>query len=601
MRLTTITNWAYGATLFLTLVTGATAILAANTQEEERAAVAQRYRLDKATALLDQEVLSLTSQARAYVISGDPTHLRVYEREASDFRATVGRLSHLDDAGASDEELSAARQALNWANTLKDEQQAAIKARQAGDADRARQIMFGAEYERDLDRVVAMVDQFQYRLDQRVGVEVAAATRIARLWRTTSEIGLGITGLLFLCVLYFILKRRILSPVVRLSDIVTRLAAQDYTAEPPEYGHVDEIGDISQAIRIFRENGLERQRLEAAHGQDQLMRGLLARMTQRMQASVTMNSLTDVIARFMPELFPEFAGKVYLRDDARGAMAEACQWSSPQHSAAEFAPVSCWALQRGALHRPEGDHLDVICAHTDADVRLDTICVPLTAQRETIGLLYLEFRSEMTLAGAERPETYLQMLVENIGLALANLRLRASLEAMAMADPLTGLANRRHLETIFDTERAAARHSGQPISCMILDVDHFKRFNDTFGHEAGDLVLREVGAILSRATREHGLACRYGGEEFLLLMPGLGPDEAMRRAEAVRHQIEGLALVHAGRTLGPATASFGVASAPAHCEIERIIEAADAAMYRAKEGGRNRVVAATARKTKAVA
>ncbi|WP_339914833.1 diguanylate cyclase [uncultured Brevundimonas sp.] len=597
MRLATITNWAYGTTVLLTLASGATAILASNAQEHERGAVAQRYHLDKASSAVGAEVYALTNQARQYVMTGDPGRLIVYRQEAANLSVLENRLRRLHDAGATDDELNVVRAAIRWTDTLTAEQQAAIAARQAGDLELARQIMFGAEYERDLNRVESMITGFQDRLDQRTEVNVAAATDIARLWRTTSEIMLALTGVLFLCVLYFILTRKILRPVIRLSDVVTRLAAQDYDVETPDYGDVDEIGDISQAIRLFRENGLERQRLEAAHHFDQAMRDLLSRMTQRMQGCVNMGDLTEVIARFMPEIFPALAGRVYLLDKTCNALVTACDWSSPQHSQNKFSPTACWALQRGTLHRPAGDSIDVVCAHAISDTTVDTVCVPLTAQRETIGLLYLEPRSEVDHEQGDLPESYLMMLAENIGLALANLRLRDSLQEMAMADPLTGLANRRHLDSILNAEIAKARHSHHPISCLMLDVDHFKRFNDSFGHDAGDAVLGQIGALLSRMTRETGLACRYGGEEFLLLMPGLGPDEALNRAEDIRRQVEALTLVHGEQSLGPITASIGVASAPDHCTMDHLVKTADAAMYRAKKAGRNQVVASVPRRT----
>lgn len=598
MRLATITNWAYGATVLLTLVSAGTMIFASMAQEDERAAVAQRYVLDRATSTLSEDVYALTGQARQYVVSGDPTHLMVYRREAAALGSVEARLRHLRDAGAGSDELETLATGMRWADTLHAEQQAAIDARQGGDDARARQIVFGAEYERDLNQAQAMVERFQYRLDQRTEGEVSAATRAARLWRTTSEVVLVATGGLFLWVLYFILKRRILRPVVKLSDVVTRLAAQDYAVEPPDYGQIDEIGDMAQAIRVFRENGLERQRLEGERGVDHAMRELLSRMTQRMQACDTTRDLTDVIARFMPQIVPDLAGRLYLLDESRNVMSEASTWLSPVHSQAEFSPITCWALRRGVPHRPAGEAIDIPCGHLNSSdgVPIDSICLPLTAQREMIGLLYLEPRAGASPHLAKPAEAYLNILAENIGLALANLRLRDALRKMAMADPLTGLANRRQMDTMLDIQLAEAVRSGQPISCLMLDVDHFKRFNDTFGHDAGDAVLREVGAVLDHVTREGGLACRYGGEEFVLVMPGFGPDQALERAEDIRRRVEALRVAHNGQDLGLTTVSLGLTTAPDHCAMDRLVETADAAMYRAKKAGRNQVVVAVARR-----
>ncbi|HEX8058872.1 MAG TPA: diguanylate cyclase [Novosphingobium sp.] len=600
MRLATITNWAYGATVALTLVSGTTMLLASSAQTRERDAVAQRYRLDQATARVDQDVQLLTEHARQYLNTGDETYAILYKRDAASLRSVEDRVSHIRDAGAKPQEIALLKDALRWADTLRDEQEAALAAHQKGDEAKARQILFGGEYERELDRAGSMVERFQDQLDHRTDAEIAEATRLAQLWRSTSEIVLGITGLLFLCVLYFIFKRRVLRPVVRLSDVVNRLAAQDFAVETPAFGEIDEIGDMAQAIRVFRENGLERQRLEEERNADRAVRDLLSRMTQRMQGCDTLSDLREVVQRFVPEIAPELAGRLYLVDQARNAVVESCSWLEPHHSTPEFSTLSCWALRRGLAHRPSGENVDVPCDHLAhaASAVPDTLCLPLTAHRKTLGLLYFE---PSPGSGRATPEVYLNMLAENVSLALANLRLRDTLRDMAMADPLTGLANRRQLDTMIEAQLAEAQRLGLPISCMMIDIDHFKRFNDAFGHEAGDAVLREVGAALKHATREEGHAFRYGGEEFLIVMPGFGAEQAAARAEHIRQQIGALVIPHHTGELGPVTASIGLATAPDHCPFDRLMQTADAAVYRAKALGRDRVVTATVRQDRTVA
>ena len=598
MRLATITNWAYGATVFLTLASGMTMLLASTAQESERAAVAQRYRLDDATAKIGAEVTGLSDQAREYVITGDPSHLLVYRREAMALRSVEDRIKTVKDVGASPDELNALADAMRWADTLQDEQRQAIAAHEQGDEDTARRILFGAEYDRELDRVASDVERFRYRLDQRTAGEVTAATRVARIWKTSSEVVLALTGLLFLGVLYFVFKRRVLRPVVRLSDVVSRLAAQDYGVEPPAYDQIDEIGDMAQALCVFRENGLERQRLEGLQAADLTMRSLLSRMTQRMQGCDTLPKLERVIESFVPQIATGLAGRLYLFDEERNALVEACSWLGPVHSTAEFPPTACWALQRNDLHRPAGQSVDVPCGHLHCDERaVDSICLPLIAQQAMLGVLYFEpCQADLSSPRPEVSEIYIRILAENIGLALGNLRLRDALREMAMADALTGLANRRHLETVLEIRLAEAERLGQSISCLMVDVDHFKRFNDEFGHEAGDAVLRQMGEILKHATRESGVAFRYGGEEFLLLMPTLGAEQGTRRAQEIQARIRALRIEHGGRELGPITASFGIASAPDHCAFGKLIQTADAALYRAKESGRDRIVVAERRR-----
>jgi diguanylate cyclase (GGDEF)-like protein len=595
MRLATITNWAYGTTVALTVASGTTMLLSSGAQERERAAVSQRYELDHASSQISDEVMALSSHAREYVMSGDSSDMDVYRREFAALGSQEERLRHAKDIGAGGDELGALADAIKWADSLHDEQAQATAAREKGDEDGARRIIFGAAYNREFDRVESDVERFQYRLDQRTGTEVASAAKVAKFWKRVSEFVLASTGLLFLCVLYFVFKRRVLRPVIRLSDVVSRLAAQDYAVEAPSYDEIDEIGDMAQAIRVFRENGIQRQRLERELNADRSIRSLLSRMTQRMQECEAMHHLERVIESFVPQIVPGAAGRLYLLDEGRGLI-ESCSWSGAVHSRSHFPPSACWALQRGELHRPRGGNTDVLCDHVHPDGEaFDSFCLPLIAQRTTLGLLYFESRGEASGEGVPVPEVYLEILAENVGLAVGNLRLRDELRAMAMVDPLTGLANRRHLDAVMNVWLSEPGRVAQSISCVMIDVDYFKRFNDKFGHDAGDAVLRAVGAQLKHLSRGDDVACRYGGEEFLLLLAAMPADLAARRAEEVRELISGLRVQHEGQELGEITASLGVATAPDECAIEVLIQTADAALLRAKESGRNRVVVATPR------
>lgn len=595
MRLSTITNWAYGATVALTLASGTTMLMASGAEERERAAVAQRAIFDQATATLEEDVYRLTEQARGFIISGDPSHLIAYRREKDALKSVEQRIAHLRDAGANEAELAALGQALHWSDALTDEQDAAIRAAQSGDDRTGRTILFGDEYGRELDRVAAQVGKFQYMLDQRTDHAVTRATDTARQWRSMSEVMLGVTALLFLCVLYFVLKQRILRPVISLSDVVTRLAAQDWDAIPPDSAHVDEIGDMAHAIRIFRENGLERQRLEQERDIDRTMRDLLSRLTQRLQGCDSVHDLVEVVRRFAPEIAPDFPGRLYIHDNRRNAMSQACEWLSPTYSRTDFPPSACWALRRGQTHRPIGDMVDIPCDHLDAIASVSTICIPLAAQGESIGMLYYEEPMQASADHLERTGKYLEMLAENIGLALANLRLRDVLRDMAMADVLTGLPNRRQFDIMLQTLVNEADRSHSPLTCLMIDIDHFKRFNDSFGHDAGDAVLRAVGTVLADSLRESGHAFRLGGEEFVVLMPGFSLDQALGRAIQIQRRIQDLRIEHRGRELGAITASFGLATFPDHGRADRLLQTADAALLRAKAEGRDRVLVATTR------
>lgn len=592
MRLRTITNIAYAATVLLTLAGGTTMLLASSALEAERAAVSRAEGLKEQTAAVGQDVLRLSDRAREYVITGKEEFLEDYLYLRQALQQDEAPLAAIEDIGAGDAEIRALSDAVQMASQLSDEQDAAIEAYQAGDDAAAREYLFGSHYENELDLINARIDTFHSLLDQRTDNEVHAAEATARFWRAVSETMVLATALIFFIVLYFVLKRRILKPVIKLSDVVTRLAAQEYDTEMMDYDTVDEIGDMAQAIRVFRENGLERQRLESELEHDLQLRNLLSRMTQRMQACDTMKEIASVVRRFVPVIMPGCAGRLYVLNHDASGMVASCEWLTPRAATSEFMMNDCWGLRRGTMHYHREEDADVPCAHlegADEDEK-KSVCIPLMTQREVVGLLYMELPEESE--AGKRAETYIHMLAENIALSLSNIRLRETLHEMAMADPLTGLSNRRRMEEKFEDALGEMKHSGGRVSIIMMDVDQFKKFNDTYGHAAGDDVLREVAQVLGRLTREDGLAFRYGGEEFAVLLQGASPDAAAERAEGIRREIEQISIVRDDLVISDISASFGVATTPDHGSGESLFALADAALYSSKASGRNRVTVA---------
>jgi diguanylate cyclase (GGDEF)-like protein len=185
------------------------------------------------------------------------------------------------------------------------------------------------------------------------------------------------------------------------------------------------------------------------------------------------------------------------------------------------------------------------------------------------------------------------MVAERIGLAAANLRLREVLKAQSIRDPLTGLFNRRYMEESFERELHRANRDGITIGAIMLDLDHFKQFNDTFGHDGGDVILEEFSALLLARTRKEDIVCRYGGEEFLIILPGASLEDTQIRAESLLGAAKKIAVSSRGRELGPISASIGVALYPKHGNtLGSLIGAADEALYQAKAHGRGCVVSA---------
>ncbi|NER33561.1 MAG: PAS domain S-box protein [Oscillatoria sp. SIO1A7] len=221
----------------------------------------------------------------------------------------------------------------------------------------------------------------------------------------------------------------------------------------------------------------------------------------------------------------------------------------------------------------------------------ESLCVPMMAQGETLGLLYLCTEEAGQLS--ESKQRLAIAVAEHIALALANLKLRETLRNQSIRDPLTGLFNRRYLEESLQRELHRAKRNHQSVGIIMIDIDYFKRFNDTFGHKAGDVVLRELGALLQKSIRASDIACRYGGEELTLILPESNLADTQKRASQIRAAVKELQVQYRGELLGAISISLGVACFPEHgLTGEAAIQAADAALYRAKSEGRDRVVVA---------
>jgi diguanylate cyclase (GGDEF)-like protein/PAS domain S-box-containing protein len=320
----------------------------------------------------------------------------------------------------------------------------------------------------------------------------------------------------------------------------------------------------------------------------------LVKLGELLQACVTFPEAFSVVGTAMSEFLGGLSGSVHLTSASRNLVEEMAHWGDIRSSMTQFVPEDCWALRRGQEHVAGPGMLTPRCAHITENGRKGYVCMPLAAQGETLGILHLcePNAVEKPQWLAERQQI-LRGVVDTLALALANLRLRETLRQQSIRDPNTGLFNRRYLEETSSRELRRMERSAQPLVILMLDVDHFKQFNDTFGHEAGDLVLKQVAATLIEHARDSDVVSRYGGEEFALVMPGCSLEEGAERAQALRHAIRQLHLTHRGRTLGTVTVSVGVAAYPEHgAGWTELTNAADHALYEAKGQGRDRVVVA---------
>ena len=332
---------------------------------------------------------------------------------------------------------------------------------------------------------------------------------------------------------------------------------------------------------------------------------LITEMGDLLQTSLTIEEAYAVITQYAPRLFPDESGALFVYSASRNLLDAIAVWGDSLAGEREFAPDECWALRRGKVHRIDDPRSGLICQHVERRVETPSgggvspfsgryMCVPMMAQGETLGILHLQSGSHPEQL-SELLERLAVNVSEHVALALANLKLREILRSQSIRDPLTGLFNRRYMEESLERELHRAHRKDSTVGIVMIDIDRFKRFNDTFGHDAGDTLLRELGTFLHSHVRGEDIACRCGGEEFTLILPETSLEVARQRADDIREGVKHLSVEHRHQPLGAITLSLGVATFPDHGKTgEAVLRVADAALYRAKRAGRDRVQVAEA-------
>ena len=364
------------------------------------------------------------------------------------------------------------------------------------------------------------------------------------------------------------------------------------------------LGDMREEIEERRRAEREREeanarltRLLAETEEKSRQSALIKQMSTLLQTCATTEEAFQVVHDFAARIFPRDSGVLCLLNPSLALMETAVSWGADSANGSTFGPEDCWALRTGQVHTfgPEG--MGLRCGHAAPAAEGSYVCVPMVAHYEALGLLHVRSPAgEKQLPQAERARTQQERLrlamdfSADIALALANLRLRETLRTQSTRDPLTGLFNRRYLTESLDREVRRADRNGRPMGVVMLDLDQFKPFNDTHGHEAGDALLRAFGRFIQKNTRGEDIACRYGGDEFVILLVDADLGVARRRAEELREGFRGMVIRHLNHKLDSISFSMGVAGFPIHgLTSEDLLAAADEALYDAKAEGRNRV------------
>ena len=335
---------------------------------------------------------------------------------------------------------------------------------------------------------------------------------------------------------------------------------------------------------------------------------LFRQMIDLLSACPNIEEAYKIIEDQLGKLTLAGSGVLYMMKPSHNCLQQVAAWGENAYDSPVFSPSDCWGLRRGTLHISEfncsrghdGQHASpLVCPHISSTVPADYLCLPLVAQGETLGILHLHHFVDMeSIESAEASKLWftpqrvrrINILAGSLALAIANLILRSTLRQQSIRDPLTGLYNRRYLEETLERELLRASRNKKNVGLMMIDVDHFKRFNDTYGHPAADAVLAAVSGFFSSSIRREDLVCRYGGEEILIMLPEADLETTYQRAEAIRQKVSQLSVQYQGKVLESVSISIGVGIFPDHGQTpEALIHNADKALYRAKNNGRNRV------------
>jgi len=387
--------------------------------------------------------------------------------------------------------------------------------------------------------------------------------------------------------LYFLVLKTILNKNADLTDAQRQLLAAKQELEQRIEERTNEIAVTNRELKetVAR---LNIRRAETAR---------LSEMVNFFQACRDLDEALGLAQSQWQSMFPGLSGTFFLMKASHNLLEKKISWGRAFDLEPCHLPDECWALRRGKPHKTGGADGMASCRHLpSAEKSFRHICLPLSAHGEILGTLCLHIPE--TVEGRHDTgdrrngdrEAFYTAVAESLALAISNLRLRETLRYQAIRDPLTGLFNRRYLLETLDRELHRAAVRDQHLTMAMLDMDHFKRFNDTYGHAAGDAVLSRFGIILREWKRGEDIVARYGGEEFAIVLLDMSADKAFERLDSLRKIIETTAIEYYGQLLPPLTISGGISVYPLHAvNRDDLISIADAALYDAKRNGRNRI------------
>ncbi len=361
-------------------------------------------------------------------------------------------------------------------------------------------------------------------------------------------------------------------------------------------GQKETSTQIEITRKLMEANRNLEQTLAELHHRNEEMRWL-KELSSTLQTCLYIEEAYKLIAQYVSKLLPDVAGVLYLMHPSRNYLESMISWGEPLSEEKIIKPDECLALRRGSIYKTKDSKHDLVCEHYQPNKNSCSYsCIPLFAQSDIIGLLFLEHKNNEGQTSEETnkekdQDILISMLAEQIALGLSNIKLRETLRNLSFRDALTGLYNRRYLEETLEREISRCARKSTTLALLMIDIDHFKQFNDKFGHEAGDIVIQSLGNVLRNFARKDDIACRYGGEEFIFVMPEIELKTALQRAQALHEAVSKLHCRYGSEALTQITISVGLAMYPLHADnMHDLIAASDTALYQAKNSGRNKTV-----------
>ncbi|MDF5735513.1 MULTISPECIES: diguanylate cyclase [unclassified Nostoc] len=312
----------------------------------------------------------------------------------------------------------------------------------------------------------------------------------------------------------------------------------------------------------------------------------LSDMADMLYSCESEDEVYQVVALTCSKLFPNMSGCICIIANSKNYVQINSIWGRERSSKEIFSQSQCWALRRGKFNLLSPRNSGLMCSHLVQPVSGAHLCVPLFGQGEVVGVLHIYALEEIS---PEEQQTT-EIIARSLAFALNNISIKERLTHDNLRDAMTQLFNQNYLQTITEQRLAEAERSAQPLSVIFLDIDNFKSYNSRYGHLTANIVLQGLAKLLLKSIRSFDIACRWGGEEFVIVMPNMTLETLRKRVEQLRVDVEQMQLKDGDHILEGITASFGIAVSEPGITVKDFLNRADQAMLEAKRKGKNRVM-----------